>query len=124
MFQKYFHETVLPPLINCLHDPIPRVHAHAAAAITNFVEGMSSIILKPYLTSLLTQFYEMIRNGISIVKENAISALAATAESAKEEFRFYYKNFIALLFNILKTHNSNEYRYFYFFYFDEFFETN
>jgi len=110
IFQTNFHEMILPSLINCLRDPIPRVHGHAAAAITNFVEGMSSVILKPYLTNLLTNFYEMIQKGISIVKENAISALAATAESAQDEFRFYYRDFIGLLFKILETHNSNEYR--------------
>ena len=111
IFQTNFHEIILPSLIKCLQDPIPRVHAHAAAAITNFVEGMSSFILKPYLTTLLTHFHEMIQNGISIVKENVISAVAATAEAAQEDFKYYYKNFIDLMFKILETHNSNEYRY-------------
>ena len=110
LFQSSFHDTVFPALIHCLRDPIPRVHGHAAAAITNFVEGMSSIILKPYLTNLLSQFYVMLQTGISIVKENVISAVAATAEAAQEEFRYYYKKFVELLFDIIQTHKGHEYR--------------
>ena len=39
-FQKSFHEHILPNLLIVMDDPIPRVVAHAAAAITNFVEAM------------------------------------------------------------------------------------
>lgn len=111
IFQINFHDIVLPSLISSLDDPVPRVHGHACAAITNFLEGMNSLLLKPYLTNLLNKIYFLIMNGISLVKENAISTLAAAAESAKEEFCLYYENFIKLLFNILENFHSVQYRF-------------
>ena len=38
-FQENFHESVLPALVAMLNDPVPRVQAHACAALTNFFEG-------------------------------------------------------------------------------------
>ncbi len=39
-FQDRFGDDILPELINLLQDPVPRVHAHSAACLTNFLEGM------------------------------------------------------------------------------------
>lgn len=117
ILQSELHEQVLPALISGLKDPIPRVQAHAAASVTNFVEGMASLALRPYLTSLLTQFFNMIRDGSSLVKENAVSALAATAEASQEDFQGYFKQFVELLFETINSHRSNEYRLLYYFLF-------
>lgn len=111
IFQTSFHEQVLPLLISTLSDPVPRVHAHAAAAVTNFLEGMNSCLLKPHLTNLMNKLYFLIMNGISLVKENAISALAAAAQSSREEFCYYYENFVSLLFSILENYSSNQFRF-------------
>lgn len=111
IFQASFHAQILPLLISTLSDPVPRVHAHAAAAITNFIEGMNSFLLKPHLTSLMNKLYFLIMNGISLVKENAISALAAAAQSSRENFCYYYENFVSLLFKILENYNGVQYRF-------------
>jgi len=44
-FQENFHEQVLPALTQVLDDPIPRVQAHACAAMTNFFEGTDENII-------------------------------------------------------------------------------
>jgi hypothetical protein len=41
-------------------DPVPRVVSHAAAAITNFVEGMPSADLDIYLRELLIKCFELL----------------------------------------------------------------
>ena len=38
-FQSEYGATVLPALIKCLSDAVPRVSAHCASAITNFMDG-------------------------------------------------------------------------------------
>ena len=73
-----------------MDDPIPRVQSHAAAAITNFVEGMDKELTKLYLNEIIVKSFEKLKDGICIVKETVISAIAATSESAKEYFKQYY----------------------------------
>jgi hypothetical protein len=48
-FQKSFHADVLPALIRALDDAVPRVQAHACAAITNFAENAQKDIILPFL---------------------------------------------------------------------------
>jgi len=48
-FQTSFHPQVMPMLMVLLDDPVPRVVSHAAAALTNFVEGMSLEQFKHYI---------------------------------------------------------------------------
>lgn len=39
----------MPIILKYLNDPIPRVASHAAAALTNFVEGFTGDDIVPYL---------------------------------------------------------------------------
>ena len=48
-FQSEFGETVLPALINSLADPVPRVSAHCASAITNFMDGAEEELVAPQI---------------------------------------------------------------------------
>lgn len=43
----------MPILLRYLDDPIPRVVSHAAAALTNFIEGFSDDDVAPYLQQTL-----------------------------------------------------------------------
>ena len=52
-FQDSFHEMVLPALTLMLDDPIPRVQAHACAAMTNFFEGTSEEIIVNYIAAIM-----------------------------------------------------------------------
>jgi hypothetical protein len=79
----------MPMMMNLLNDPVPRVVSHAAAALTNFVEGMNLEQFKPYIQQLLSKLCSLLVNNesnISIVKENAIAAIAASSEAAGQEF--------------------------------------
>jgi hypothetical protein len=48
-FQENFHESVLPALLTMLGDSVPRVQAHACAALTNFLEGTDENIAAQYI---------------------------------------------------------------------------
>ena len=39
----------MPILLRSLDDPVPRVVSHAAASLTNFIEGFSDDDIQPYL---------------------------------------------------------------------------
>lgn len=77
---------------------MPRVVSHAAAAITNFVEGMPPGDLDLYLRELLIKCFELLQSGISIVKENVVSVIAAAAEAAGENFKPYFNEAAKILF--------------------------
>jgi importin-5 len=59
-FQDNFHESVLPAIIQMLDDPIPRVQAHACAALTNFFEGCSEEIVVNYIAATLPKLSGLI----------------------------------------------------------------
>jgi hypothetical protein len=89
-FQENFHEQVLPALTQVLDDPVPRVQAHACAAMTNFFEGTDENIIVQYVGVIMPKLCNLIQIGISIIKENAVTALASLAEAAKEQFVQFY----------------------------------
>ena len=79
------------------------------ACLTNFVEGTQTGI-QPYVQQLVTMSVGYLQTGISIVKENAISVLAATSEAAKQEFIPYVGELLPILFRVLEVHTSKEYK--------------
>lgn len=106
-FTEEFHPLVVKPLVEKLTDPVVRVQAHAAAAISNFFENVKEDIGIIYVEHILPILIEMIRNGSSIVKENAVAALSSLAESCKINFAPYYQQTMELLVGIL-TQNTDE----------------
>ena len=54
IFQKKFHDKVIPRLLMLMEDnENPRVQAHAGAALINFSEDCPKAILTPYLDSIM-----------------------------------------------------------------------
>jgi len=88
---------VLPAIIGCLDDAIPRVQSHACAALTNFMEGANEEIVLPHMENVSQKLCLLIQNGSSLVKENASTALASTVEQAKEHFIPYFKQTLSFL---------------------------
>lgn len=62
------------------------------------------------MRELLIKCFELLSSGISIVKENVVSVIAATAEAAGESFKPYFTDAANILFNILQTYVGKEYR--------------
>ena len=109
-FQTRFHELVIPPLLESCNDLCPRVSSHALAALTNFLENTSTSVVINYLEPLLKVSFKYVQEGISLVKENAMSVIAGTAEAAKEHYRPYYQESMQILYTILTTHADKAYK--------------
>lgn len=109
-FQQQFHATTLPAIIACLDDSVPRVASHACAALTNFAEGADAEILLPYQQGLAQKLLLLIKNNISICKENAATALASVVEMTKEAFVPYFKETLQMLIQILGEFHTSEYK--------------
>eukprot|EP01087_Luapelamoeba_hula_P021903 TRINITY_DN773_c0_g1_i1.p1 TRINITY_DN773_c0_g1~~TRINITY_DN773_c0_g1_i1.p1 ORF type:complete len:1105 (+),score=203.93 TRINITY_DN773_c0_g1_i1:1361-4675(+) len=109
--QSEFHSVILPCLVTVMDDKShPRVQSHAASAIINFCEHCTQEILAPFLEGLLSKLGGLLQGGKRIVQEQAITAIAAMADVAKEGFLPYYDSFMPFLKTILANATSTEYR--------------
>ena len=109
-FQETFGSEVLPALIKGLEDPVPRVSAHCASAITNFMDGASEELVLPMFGDLSQKLGIMMRQGISIQKENSVTAFASSACAIKENFNQHFSETVDLLLNCLNENPQPEYR--------------
>lgn len=78
VFEKKFHDKVIPGLLMVLDDNAnPRVQAHAGAALVNFSEDCPKHILTPYLDAIMAKlesiltakFQELVEKGTKLVLE-------------------------------------------------------
>jgi len=111
-FQQKFAKDVLGPIVQCLDDQVPRVQSHACAALTNFYEGSDETIAMQGLQEVCQKLCNLIKTGISLVKENASTTLAAVAEQAKEGFKPYFTETLQFLIGVLNEFHQNEYKQF------------
>ena len=100
----------MPALIAALNDEVPRVQSHACAAITNFAENAQKDIILPYLQELSQKFCVMIKDGISITKENAATAMATVVEQVGTDFCPYFEESLNFLLGVLQEFSSIEYK--------------
>jgi importin-5 len=89
-FEKKYHESVIPGLLNLLDDVAnPRVQAHAGAALVNFSEDCPKAILTRYLDAIMTKleailttkFNELVEKGTKLVLEQVVTTIASVGES-------------------------------------------
>ena len=119
VFQKKFHEKVVPALLHLMDDNAnPRVQAHAGAALVNFSEDCPKGILAPYLDTIITKleqvltakFKELVERGTKLVLEQVVTTLASVADTSEEKFIQYYDRFMPNLKYIVENANSQELR--------------
>lgn len=110
-FQKKHHETLYPKLLTGLADPVPRVMAHACAAITNFIENIGAGLANHYAAMFVPKLSEFLQNPApSIVIENTCTCLAAIASSTTEGFKDYFLPLLQLLLNLFDKYNQDKYK--------------
>ncbi|CAL1712081.1 unnamed protein product [Somion occarium] len=118
VIQEQYHQQLLNVLIHTLEAPEPRVHAHAAAALINFCEGVERDILLPYLDPIVERLLKLLNPGASgegkqpkrYVQEQAITTLAMVADASEATFAKHYSAIMPLLLNVLQNANTPEYR--------------
>ncbi|KAG0075833.1 hypothetical protein BGZ90_009451, partial [Linnemannia elongata] len=109
--QKNHHAVVLTNLIPVMDDaPYPRIRSHAAAALVNFCEDIDKAILGPYLDAIFDRLLSLLSTGTTFVQEQAITTMAAVADSAGDKFLTYYSRVMPLLMSVLRQATSPEYR--------------
>ena len=84
--------------------------AHAAAALLNFANNAHQKILAGYLEDVLLVLGNLLENGETKAQEQALSAIAAMAECAGENFEPFYNDFMPILKQILSAAGGDEYR--------------
>ncbi|KAF8785478.1 Importin-5 like protein [Argiope bruennichi] len=115
LFQKKFHDKVIPALLQLMSDSSsPRVQAHAGAALVNFFEDCPKNILSPYMVNIVNALEivlkatlnDLVEKGTKLVLEQVVVTLASLADSAQEKFIDYYEKFMPFLKHIIQ--NANE----------------
>ncbi|SCU89299.1 LADA_0E14708g1_1 [Lachancea dasiensis] len=111
LIQSTAHERIIPPLISKLApQSVDRVQTHAAAALVNFSEHATQVILEPYLDGLLTNLLTLLQSTKFYVQEQALTTIAFIAEAAEKKFIKYYDTLMPLLINVLKTDTGSDNR--------------
>ncbi|KNZ79775.1 Importin subunit beta-3 [Termitomyces sp. J132] len=128
VIQERYHQQLFSVLIPALEDPEPRVHAHAAAALINFCEGVARDTLVPYLDLIVERLLRLLNPGAGgvaasgtagmegtgktepkrYVQEQAITTLAMVADAS--ERMFHYASIMPLLLDVLRRADGIEYR--------------
>mmetsp|Transcript_58138 Transcript_58138/g.66994 ORF Transcript_58138/g.66994 Transcript_58138/m.66994 type:complete len:1102 (-) Transcript_58138:178-3483(-) len=111
-FQSRFPELIVPPLLEKLDDEVPRVQGHVLAALTNFFENSPKEITEKYLGTVIEAVCPHLQQGIMIVRENAITAIAALAEASNELFCPYFEKIFPLIHENLIKNNKPEHKNF------------
>uniref|UniRef100_A0A0K8TSJ3 Putative karyopherin importin beta 3 n=1 Tax=Tabanus bromius TaxID=304241 RepID=A0A0K8TSJ3_TABBR len=119
IFEKKFHDQVIPGLLALLDDvENPRVQAHAGAALVNFSEDCPKHIMLRYLDGVMTKletilnakFKELVEKGNSLVLEQVVTTIASVADTCESEFGAYYDRLMPCLKYIIANTNVQELR--------------
>ncbi|KAF9815034.1 hypothetical protein SFRURICE_010592 [Spodoptera frugiperda] len=117
VFEKKFHDKVVPGLLMVLDDNAnPRVQAHAAAALVNFSEDCPKPILTQYLDPLMskleviltTKFKELVERGTKLVLEQIVTTIASVADTVEKDFVVYYDRLMPCLKYIIANATTDE----------------
>ncbi|KAK6205227.1 Karyopherin functions in nuclear transport of protein [Scheffersomyces amazonensis] len=104
-------DRILPALISKLtNKSVPRVQAHAAAALVNFSEAASKEVLEPYLDDLLTNLLGLLQSPKRYVQEQVLTTISIIADAAEKKFIKYYDTLMPLLTEVLTADMGDENR--------------
>lgn len=119
VFEKKFHEQVVPGLLLLLDDvENPRVQAHAGAALVNFSEDCPKYILTKYMDGIMnklenilkTKFKELVEVGTKLVLEQVVTTIASVADTSEKDFAKYYDRLMPCLTYIIENAKNEELR--------------
>ena len=111
-FQNAYGADVIPVATACLDDQVPRVQAHACACFTNFIEHATEEMMTPQIEALSQKYCNLLQTGVSMVKENAATAMATLVEKVGEAFIPYFTESLQFLIQILNEYHGKEYKQF------------
>lgn len=107
--QEEFHAQIVPSLIAVMDDSAnPRVQSHAAAAVINFCDAATPSLIAPYLQALLMKLRSLLQSPLRLTQEQAVTAIAAVADSADAQFTAFYDLFMPDLKQVLSSTSGNK----------------
>ncbi|PHT40214.1 hypothetical protein CQW23_19068, partial [Capsicum baccatum] len=105
--QEQHHGQIFPVLAAAMDDfQNPRVEAHSASAIFEFIESRTPETLLPYLGSIVSRLIVLTQGVNQMVREEALIALGYVANLSKEHFQEYYDQVMPYLKRILANAND------------------
>lgn len=110
-FARRYHANLIPLLLNVLNDNVPRIVGHNLAALTNVLESCSTEAVKPHLAGVLEPCLGFLANGISLVKENALTSISTIAKVAGRAFIPYWQKTAEIVFTVLNSSTQKEHKY-------------
>ena len=85
--QKKFNNVILSQMIPLLEDAgNPRVQAHCAAALVNFMEDADKPQVEPFLDQIFSKLVALLNSNKTYVQEQVITTIATVAECAEDLF--------------------------------------
>jgi vesicle coat complex subunit len=117
--QKKCHEKIVAALIHTVGDlSVPRVAAHAGAALVNFSSDCPKNIISIYLRVIMEKlesvldatFQSLVESGKKLVLEQVITTIASVADAAQDYFVDFYERLSQPLKYILQNANGKEYK--------------
>ncbi|GIQ79990.1 hypothetical protein KIPB_000709 [Kipferlia bialata] len=106
--QAKLHQEVVTCLIDLTKDTQSvRVRSHAGAALINFVEYIEPETLKPYVEAILQVLVTLMSSDSRLAQENALTCLAAVADTIGRQFGQYYQSFAPTLIGQLHAALAN-----------------
>ncbi|XP_050432076.1 importin-5 [Adelges cooleyi] len=113
MFQKKFHDKIVPAILLLLDDNLnPRVQAHAGAALVNFCEDCPKRILLLYMDQMMVKLESILQARISdlmegggrrLVLEQMVTTIASVADTCEGNFVKFYDHLMPCLKQIIKN---------------------
>jgi importin-5 len=103
-FQEQYHAQALGVLLYYLQQrEQPRLQAHAATALRQFIDMCSPELLAPYLENLLQQLFAVLQlpQAAHVVREQTLTALSSAATVAGASFAQYYSAVMPTLQQLL-----------------------
>ncbi|KAM9918308.1 hypothetical protein OXX80_013000, partial [Metschnikowia pulcherrima] len=104
IIQRTAGDRILPALVSKLtNKSVPRVQAHAAAALVNFCEAATKEVLEPYLDDLLNNLLGLLQSPKRYVQEQVLTTIAIIADAAEKKFIKYHSTLLPMLMGFLKA---------------------
>ena len=96
--QNRCHEVVIQVLHTLLKDNVDRIKSHAAAALINFYNTDSVVVLK-YHEKTIELLVELMKSSDISCQKRAVNCLTAIAKLCGSVFAKYYNTFVPLMLN-------------------------
>ncbi|ORY50953.1 ARM repeat-containing protein [Rhizoclosmatium globosum] len=110
-FQSDYNDIILSNLVPLMDDSAnPRVQAHSAAALVNFMEDADKHKVAPALDEIVRRLVGLLNVEKTYVQEQAITSIATVADCAEKNFVNYYGAIMPVLINILQNATDKRFR--------------